>query len=420
MKTITQDTQNQMINFFQRYKLPLVLILLMVTIYLVEKGIRYLDIDDNPVVIIFNTFNLLGLAKLTIFSVFIAFLLFKSKIRQIQHLALVFISSITPVILIELIFAGVLYFQDNTRFNTSGSYAKKFFKHDKLLGYTSIPEIKVNSIKKAINGQDTLALYDVYYTIDSLSRRSTPLTAKSKLNKQYALFFGCSFTFGEGVNDDETYPYYFSKTDSTFIPYNYGLCGYGTQQMLAGLQDGNLKAAVAEPNGIAIYLHIPMHINRVIGDMFVHNIWGANMPYYDLEADKLIYKGSFKNGRPFISKLYSMLGRSNTLRYFNVNFPVKMNTHHFDVTSRLIEESYQTYKRQFGNDNFFVVIYHRSDEIKSRLQEKGIKVLDYSGTFDKSAKEFQIHPQYEKHPNAHAYQILAEKLLTDIRRLSPH
>ncbi|MDN5210584.1 hypothetical protein QQ020_00955 [Fulvivirgaceae bacterium BMA12] len=407
-----------MINFLQRYKFPLVLILILVTIYLAEKGIRYTDMNDNPVVITLNTYNLPGLAKLATFSVFIVSLLFKSKIRRLQHLALVFISSVTPAILIELIFAAVLCFQGGTTFNTSGSYTKKFFKYDKLLGYTCIPDIKVNSIKKVINGQDTLAVYNVRYTIDSLSRRLTPLTAKSKLDKQYALFFGCSFTFGEGVNDDETYPYYFSKTDSAFIPYNYGLCGYGTQQMLAKLQAGNLRAAISEPNGIAVYLHIPMHINRVIGDMFVHNIWGANMPCYDLEAGELIHKGSFKNGRPFISKLYSFLGKSNALRYFNVNFPVKMNSHHFDVTSRLIEKSYQTYKRQFGNDNFFVVIYHQSDEIKSRLQKKGIKVLDYSDTFDISAKEFQIHPQYEKHPNAHAYQILAEKLLADIRRLS--
>ena len=409
-----------MINFLQRYKLPLILILMIVGIYLLEKEIHDLGMDDHQVVMTFNTFNFLGLSKITVFSAFIASLLFKSKIRQLQHLTLIFTSSVIPIILIESIFACALFFREHTKFNASGSYTKKFFKRDKLLGYTSIPEIKVNSAKKAINRQDTLVLYDVRYTIDSLSRRWTPVSAKSKANKQYALFFGCSFTFGEGVNDDETYPYYFSRSDSIFTPYNYGLCGYGTQQMLARLQACNLRAAISEPSGIAIYLHIPMHINRVIGDMFVHNIWGANMPYYDLEAGKLIYKGSFKNGRPFISKLYSFLGKSNTLRYFNVNFPVKINTHHFDVTSRLIEESYQTYKRQFGNDNFFVVIYHRSDEIKSRLQEKGIKVLDYSDTFDGSAKEFQIHPQYEKHPNAFAYQTLAEKLLTDIRCLSPH
>jgi hypothetical protein len=54
-------------------------------------------------------------------------------------------------------------------------------------------------------------------------------------------FLGDSFTFGEGVQDNETLPYYFAQlknhsTTPTLFVKNYGIHGWGMHQALAIIQ----------------------------------------------------------------------------------------------------------------------------------------------------------------------------------------
>ena len=56
-----------------------------------------------------------------------------------------------------------------------GSYTQGFFQDSALLGYIPAPNTRVNSIKKLGNN----LVYSVTYTIDSYSRRITPLAVSS-------------------------------------------------------------------------------------------------------------------------------------------------------------------------------------------------------------------------------------------------
>ncbi|OQY36439.1 MAG: hypothetical protein B6243_03195 [Anaerolineaceae bacterium 4572_5.2] len=121
-----------------------------------------------------------------------------------------------------------------------GTYTQNFFQDDDLLGYIPVPNTRVNSIKKL--GDDLI--YDVEYSIDQYSRREVPglefrvsgsetSNTKPETRNQFILFFGGSFIFGEGLNDDETLPAHVGRLAPRYRPYNYGLSGYGPQQMLA-------------------------------------------------------------------------------------------------------------------------------------------------------------------------------------------
>jgi hypothetical protein len=72
---------------------------------------------------------------------------------------------------------------------------------DEVLGYKIAPNTRIHSVAKV---GDRL-IYEVDYTTDKFSRRVTPWHGSSQADK-FALFFGCSFTFGQGVKDDETLP----------------------------------------------------------------------------------------------------------------------------------------------------------------------------------------------------------------------
>ena len=156
-----------------------------------------------------------------------------------------------------------------------------------ILGYSPEPDNKYHAVMKR-NGKK---VYDCLYTFDEYIRRITPSSDKNFKTK-FALFFGCSFTIGEGVNDDETMPHYFSEC-MPYMSYNYGFPGYGPQNMLAKLQDKGIRAEMPERDGILIYTFIDDHICRAIGSMRVYNEWATNLPYYILSNGKLTRKGLF-------------------------------------------------------------------------------------------------------------------------------
>ena len=101
------------------------------------------------------------------------------------------------------------------------------FQPDALLGYKPPSQTQVTSTKRRKwNGA---LMYDVVYSMDAYSRRTTPVADLDRASRGSILYFGCSFTFGEGVNDGETMPADVSRLVPEYRPYNYGFRGYGPQ-----------------------------------------------------------------------------------------------------------------------------------------------------------------------------------------------
>src|SRR5690606_28869674 len=73
------------------------------------------------------------------------------------------------------------------------------------IGTVPYPDSVYHEIK--IKGNDTV--YNVYNTIDENWKRVTPDFDSSR--SKYALFFGCSIAFGHGLEDNQTFPYYFQQ-----------------------------------------------------------------------------------------------------------------------------------------------------------------------------------------------------------------
>ena len=58
-----------------------------------------------------------------------------------------------------------------------------------------------------------------------------------KKGKHHTAFFGCSYTFGEGINDEETMVYRLNDKYPDEVFDNYGVSGYSTLQSLIVMQD---------------------------------------------------------------------------------------------------------------------------------------------------------------------------------------
>jgi hypothetical protein len=282
---------------------------------------------------------------------------------------------------------------------------------DSVLGYTLPPNAQI--VDKTTRG-GTL-LYQATYTTDAYHRRITPIDYLEQRHK-FLLFFGCSMTFGLGVNDDETMPFYMAQYASHYHPYNYGVSGYGPHYMLAQLQRGTLTKEINENEGIGIYTFIDHHIDRAIGTMRVYNQWEEHAPFYTLDAhDRLVRKGDFTSGRRVVSFLYWVLGKSQILQYFNVTFPTSISEEHIRLTARIIAEAHTVFHQQFPHAEFYVLLYpgvSRGHNLIPYLVEAGVKYLDYSNFID------WPHPELTQvdgaHPTAQGHRVVAAQLAKEL------
>jgi len=182
-----------------------------------------------------------------------------------------------------------------------------YFQGNESLGYAPLAASR-GTATRSFAGE---VLYDVVYTIDQNGLRVAPPVADGA-GSECLLFFGGSFTFGEGVGDSETMPYQVGvQTGGRFRVYNFGFHGYGPHQMLAALQDELVSGTIeCEPHH-AIYQGLPDHVLRAAG----FRSWDSHGPRFVLgAAGKVAYAGHFDDGLAFLGRgLLTLLDRSKVL-----------------------------------------------------------------------------------------------------------
>ena len=267
--------------------------------------------------------------------------------------------------------------------------------------------------KMSLNGRE---IFNATYSTDGYSRRTTPFKNAGTAEK-FALFFGCSFTFGQGVQNEETLPSRVGELAPRYRPYNYGVIGYGPQDVLIKLEDTSLRSEIEQSDGILVYTYIHDHINRVIGTINHH---GKERAYYVLDSNgNLQRKGNMVSGRPGIALWYWFVGNSQTAQFFQLGFGPRIGEDDIRLTARIIEEARNAFSQLFHGSEFYVLLYP-DPESRSRkrlipyLQAAKVKYLDYSELFDPFDASQGLRIEDDPHPTPKAYRLLAEKLTHDL------
>jgi len=325
------------------------------------------------------------------------------------------------VISVIYISAEMLFSRINKRDKMNYSYLSNgrevsFFVFDANLKYKPLPSSDVEVIK-TIKGKE---IYHPVYSIDGYSRRITPVENREIRNK-YVLFFGCSFVFGEGLNDDQTLPYYFSQNAPGYMPYNYGFIGYGTQHMLARLSDDDTRKQVPEKQGILIYLFIDDHVCRAAGTLRVRS-WAKGPLLYYMDKDGNITKNPGSGTRnTFWVSVFDTMNKSQTISYIERKYPSldipPIGDREIYLAFRIIEESRNNYRKDFNNDAFYVVFFPGSKYSSSLipyLNKAGIKYFDYSSLLDYFHNDRYWVSPLDYHPGPRINSVLAKTLAKDL------
>ena len=285
---------------------------------------------------------------------------------------------------------------------------------DEDLGWRNVPDVTAH-VTKQIAGT---TIYSVQYTIDGAGHRISP-PDRGQGVQGCAVFFANSFVFGEGVNDEEAFPYRVGvRTAGRFRIVNLGVGGYGPHHMLAELERDDLAAVLQCTPTHVFYLALPHHVPRV-ADKAV-----PGGPRYELGGDGEVHRKPRAKTSELILRLQNALRRANSYQLI-----------------QLIHERYATSESDLKL--YFAVVARSAKLAKQRWPSAQLHILAwnihewYAKGFDRFRRGlawtgWQIHevdaalPGYQKdltrygihrldlHPNSLAHDLLAAYIANNI------
>ncbi len=252
------------------------------------------------------------------------------------------------------------------------------------------------------------------FTHDSFSRRLVPYSVSlGQPRTKYSLFLGCSFTYGDGVSDSQTMPFYFSELATNYHAYNYGFLAYSPLQTLARFQHQTIRSQVPDSTGFAVFTYITDHIDRTLPATRWTLLQQGRFPALDREH--LTTDGIYRTAHKIRYDVLTWLGTTNLWNYFRIGFPKKHTEAHYKLVVDVIKKSKCEYQKQFKNDNFYVLIFPGqalNSAMKADFKEAGIDLFDYSNLLDLNKYVLKSDPA---HPNSESYRIVMKQFYTDLK-----
>lgn len=302
-------------------------------------------------------------------------------------------------IVIAMLAASDLYFRAGDRLDlTEKSYPPDYHTFEDDLGKRAPPPGPYHVVSRLRSTGDTV--YDITYTIGEDGFRETDNVAP---RAHAVVFFGGSYTYGEGVGDGETYPAQFSKAlNHRSRVINAGFSGFGPHQMLRLLETGKVDAATKGPVVAAYYLMIDNHMNRAAGLHW----WNLNSPRYILDTlGNIQLDGLHRDNRTasLLAELEIQGGLAGRIGRALAEILVPSDAR-VDVTAAIMGKSAALIRQKYGAELYCLFWgTHWSKEfalLADKLEERGIKVLRVADFVpDLSAAAVGVLPGVENHPS---------------------
>lgn len=298
--------------------------------------------------------------------------------------------------------------------------------HATILGV----EGKPNSEIRCRAARDGRVLYDTICRTDSAGRRLTPCDASAE-SSNLAVFFGCSMTFGLGVEDGDTLPALYADHATNCCSLNYGVPGYGPQQMWLQICKQGVLKDFGPRKGIIVYSFIDDHINRLAGTPGIVSEWPYALPWIDLRNGHIEHRGTFFDRSPLQYLFLRHVSRTHLARFIENRIPHREQApqpsdNAVDLLAAVVRECADTAAREAPGLKFYCLIFPKfftstwGKAVAGRLAGSGVNVLDYSDLFEDIPHAmdelcYEDNSLYRwGHPKALGYDLVARQMSQDI------
>ncbi len=261
-------------------------------------------------------------------------------------------------------------------------------------------------------------IYKANYTIDLNLLRET----RSGETGPTIVFFGDSFTFGEGLNDADTLPQAFADLlGRKQRVLNLGFSGYGPQQFLAELQTGRFDEVIGAQPRLFVFMTFAGHAERTA----CKPIWVRFGPRYALENGQVAWKGACYEGLSL--RIREWLEDMASYRLFIEPYLQKPTHEDLELYIRILLAAVNLAKEKYGVVTLIPYIpdvgYLKGtgfsdDEIVQRLRDGGAMVVDVSLVEDESTGA-KLTIKGDGHPTPLANRLRASMLKDYIENHMP-
>ena len=236
---------------------------------------------------------------------------------------------------------------------------------------------------------------------------------------QSFLLFGCSFVFSNGLPDNETLQFYLSKELPNLELVNYGVHGYGPQQLLRVLEIRDLKNEVTKPIAGGAYFFMIDHFIRSMNSS--NNLYTTAGPWYEVHNGELQYLGTFKQAHPWQYLTRRLADFSGALQLAGVHIPLRITKADIERVALMLIKARTLFREKLGSELLIVIhpLYaqNRQSEIElllNFLHKARVEVWTSATPITDSSK--YIIPN-DGHPNGEMNRVLSTELAAAIREL---
>lgn len=276
-----------------------------------------------------------------------------------------------------------------------------FFQPDSVLGYRGRP------------GPFKLILSDVLtvkVTHNAEGYRITEPPNDSMVQRPEIWIFGCSFTHGYGVNDEEAYPWLMQEALPQFTIRNFAVDGYGTYH--AYLQLEQLLNRGEAPRAVVL-AYGGFHDQRNVNDRH----WKKALAGRDIaEGIQFPYYRYTENGNTEVgveSPAYAgwpLMKYSALVHYLESAYSQSESAtmKPFKVTRELICKMQKTV--EVNGSRFLVANIYQDEGSNQMLQSLDADTERLDISVDLNDESLRILPN-DGHPNGKGHRMMADKLL---------
>jgi hypothetical protein len=295
----------------------------------------------------------------------------------------------------------VSFFDSNkgAYFDKTSSYITRYWRKTDI---GMLASEGVHSSKKISPSGEVI--YEVNYKIGTDGFR---ITDQSLGRKERINFFGCSFTFGEGLKDNETLPYYYAQLSNSFEVKNFGFHGFGGHQAVAIMQSDRDTSGKRN-----FFLTAPWHAPRSA----CKHSWTAHSPRFVLVNNNLKLSGTceeFNNNFDANDILEKVLHHSNIYKLIDKIYKFKyLSDEDFNLYFALVQKMHSISKdrgQEFivgfvkADKDFFKGTTHTNQTIFEALRSRSDRIIDLTlaDSVELLDRKYFIH-ELDKHPSDRA------------------
>jgi hypothetical protein len=270
-----------------------------------------------------------------------------------------------------------------------------------------------------LRGKKTQSLkYIARYKINEHRRRDTGFESVH-VPENNLVFLGCSFTFGEGLSQNETVATLIAKSYPHTNTFNLGFLSNSPSKTLFLVQNRkNLFDGInlSLPTDF-IFTFIDDHVRRVAGTSSSLNadISLLKKPYFLIENGELIAR-DMEISRA--KSLLKFLGKSYFFQAFNLELP-PIQTKDIDHVAEIFHQLQKEIKKKIPHSTFKLVIFpgekRYAMDLIFALKKRGIELIDYShlNIYGLLGENSQL--LYDPHPSALTNDLYSFLLSKDLR-----